>query len=219
MKLFDFSSPYSRFGLFFGVVLGTFACLATLVESMDGEPSYAYTIDATATEALPWKLKEPPHLDFGDFSAPSSGIPNFREPARFLQGDDAKAPCFTVYIDPTVPGADVDYRGDLFGDGELLVSTNALTDGFKEAMARDFSAEAWARDPNCFDGSFVVSFTVTEEGRIGEDMLVHHIEGQSNQAGISVLDVLRELDYGGYRWHDGTKGTGEVRIPVKFKLG
>jgi len=101
MKLFDFSSPYSR---------------ATLVESMDGEPSYAYTIDATATEALPWKLKEPPHLDFGDFSAPSSGIPNFREPARFLQGDDAKAPCFTVYIDPTVPGADVDYRGDLFGE-------------------------------------------------------------------------------------------------------
>lgn len=219
MKFLDFSSPYSRFGIFFGIALGIFAGAATLVEQMTSEPVYVYTVDATATEALTWKLKEPPHLDFGDFDPQPSNIPNFREPARFLHGDNAEAPCFTVRIDPTVPGADIDYRSDIFGDGELLVSTDALTDGFKQAMAEDFSAEAWARDPNCFDGSFVVSFTVTEDGRIGDDMLVHHLQGQSNQAGISVLDVIRELDYKGYRWHDGTKGTGEVRIPVKFKLG
>lgn len=165
-----------------------------------------------------WKLIEPPTLDFGEFNPDASDIPNFREPARFFSGD-AKAPCFTVFIDPTVPGAKEDYRTDLFGDGQMVVSTEAFTEGLKDQLAEEFSAEAWAREPNCFDGSFVVSFAVTEDGRLGADMLVHHLRGQSNEAGISVLDVLRSMDRFGHRWHDGTKGAGEVRIPVKFKLG
>jgi hypothetical protein len=74
------------------------------------------------------------------------------------------------------------------------------------------------RDNKCFNGSFVVSFDVDAEGRIGENMLVHHLTGSSNAAGIAVLDVLRGMDLEGHRWHDGTAGQVEVRVPVKFKL-
>lgn len=220
MKPFNFSSPYSRLGMFFA--MAACACAATFSLLQEPEPvPFRFSFESSAKvehDRLPWKLVEPPHMDFGDFNPDASDIPNFRDPARFFNSE-AKAPCFSVFIDPTVPGGTEDHYSGVFGGSDLVVSTEAFTDGLKEKMAEEFSAEAWARDPNCFDGSFVVTFTVAEDGSIGDDMLVHHLRGTSNQAGISVLDVLRSMDRFGHRWHDGTKGTGEVRIPVKFKLG
>ena len=212
MKPFSFSSPYAFVGLFFGAIL---LAGAGLIEAMTPD----LDTRRVAPQQLPWKLIEPPALETvrGWSSQAHDDIPNFRQYDHPWETD--ALPCFTVRIDPTVAGAREDYRSDLFGNGPLVASAEVFTEALKEAMAADFSAEAWARDPNCFDGSFVVSFSVTETGRLGDDMLVHHLRGQSNQAGISVLDVLREMDRNGHRWHDGTGESGIVRIPVKFKLG
>lgn len=218
MKPFNFSSPYSRLGIAFALV----SCLGVFLFNLaQPEPNarVLFSTDAFQRNSnLPWKLIEPPHLDFGEFNLRNDDIPNFREASRFFD-DEAISPCFTVWIDETIPGAAKDAVSGRFGNSDLTIGTEAFTEGLKKRMADDFSAEAWARDRNCFDGSFVVSFTVTEEGRLGDSALVHHLRGQSNSAGISVLDVLRSLDREGVRWHDGTQGAGEVRIPVKFKLG
>ena len=219
MKPFNFSSPYSHLGILSAI----FACAAVLTFQVTkpAEPDFVFATDAFGS-GEPFDLS---HMDLSEFNFEKTvphhdDIPNFRDHSRFLYNEgSAKAPCFTVQIDPTVDGADSDYRTDLFGDGQLLISSDKFAESLKQRMADDFSAETWARDDNCFDGSFVVSFAVTAEGRLGDDMLVHHLRGKSNSAGISVLDVLRSLDREGVRWHDGTKGAGEVRIPVKFKLG
>lgn len=166
---------------------------------------------------LPWKLVEPPSINFEDFDPGAADIPNFRDPAASSLFGESKAPCFEVKIDPSVPGATEDYRTDMFV-GSTLVTSTAFTEAIKQVMTEEFKDEVWARDAKCFAGSFVVSFSVTENGELGSNMLVHHLRGQSFGAGHAVLDVLRSMDRDGYRWHDGTQNAGEVRIPVSFKL-
>ncbi len=215
MKPFNFSSPYSRIGFF----LAAAVCAGALLLKGDKTPEVdVYVLDNTSpAERLPWKLVEPPAIDFEDFDPGAADIPNFRDHAANALFGEAKVPCFEVKIDPSVPGADIDYRTDMFS-GSSLVTSEAFAEALKLKMSEAFKDEVWARDAKCFAGSFVVSFSVTESGYLGSTMLVHHLRGQSFDAGHGVLDVLRSLDREGIRWHDGTKGAGEVRIPISFKL-
>ena len=215
MKPFNFSSPYSRLGFF---LAASICATAFLVKSGERQqPDHVFGTDAFQANDLPWKLVEPPQLNFEDFDPGAADIPNFRDPAANALFGDRKAPCFEVKIDPSVPGANLDYRTDMFRGGALVTSA-VFTDALKAVMAEEFKEEVWARDAKCFAGSFVVSFSVEENGKLGANMLVHHLRGQSFEAGHAVLDVLRSLDREGHRWHDGTGGAGEVRIPVSFKL-
>lgn len=215
MKPFNFSSPYSRLGLFFAATI----CAGALLFRGSSEPAHEVFIigEANGGDRLPWKLVEPPALDFQDFDPGAADIPNFRDPAKNALFGDTKAPCFEVKIDPSVPGAGVDYRSDMFA-GSTLVTSEVFTEAIKAVMTESFKDEAWARDAKCFAGSFIVSFSVTDTGELGANMLVHHLRGQSFEAGHAVLDVLRSMDREGYRWHDGTEGAGEVRVPVSFRL-
>lgn len=215
MKPFNFSSPYSRIGLF---LAATFCAGVLLIKGNQERKLKTYVITHDAEgDNLPWKLVEPPTINFEDFDPGAADIPNFRDPAASSLFGESEAPCFEVKIDPSVPGAAEDYRADMFAGG-TLVTSRAFTEAIKQVMTEEFKEEVWARNASCFAGSFVVSFSVTEEGALGSNMLVHHLRGRSFGAGHAVLDVLRSMDREGHRWHDGTAGAGEVRIPVSFKL-
>jgi hypothetical protein len=105
----------------------------------------------------------------------------------------------------------------MFG-GQNVVTTEQFRAELETAMAESFTEEIWARDRKCFNGSFVVSFDVDDSGRLGKNMLVHHIRGSSSDAALAVLDVLRSMDLDGHHWHAGDQPAGEVRVPLSFRL-
>ncbi|MFK8163116.1 MAG: hypothetical protein AB8H12_11690 [Lewinella sp.] len=223
MKYFGLSSDYARVGIFFAVaaVAVTLFYDATIPSA---KTAVTYTWDVSQVPG------ERPRADF-DMSElqPELQHPSFKERARlradatnfrdagrddFYYGSDT--PCFKVEIDESVSGTD--FQPDMFRGESYLSTSELFRSGLETAMAESFTEEVWARDSKCFNGSFVISFDVDEEGRIGKNMLVHHVKGSSNAAGIAVLDVLRSMDLDGHRWHDGSAGEVEVRVPVKFKL-
>lgn len=143
MKPFSFSSPYSRIGLFAAAAI----CAGALLIKGNQEPEpevFIFQVDEFQQD-MPWKLVEPPRLDFENFDPGAADIPNFRDPAASSLFGESKTPCFEVKIDPTVPGASVDYRSDMFG-GSALVTSEAFTEAIKEVMAEEFKYEVWARD-------------------------------------------------------------------------
>lgn len=222
MKLFNFSSPYSRIGIFFALVTCACAAFVQFDNSFGPEPTkiivdgHSFQFDFEKAESE-FTFDEDIKQQHEDFKNWASDVPNFRDIETASLFDDGKEPCFTVKIDPTVKGADIDYRSDLFGATQV-VAEETFAESLKEAMTEEFLEEVWARNQNCFKGTFVVSFDVTDDGRLGKEMLVHHLTGASNSAGIAVLDVLRDMDTSGHLWHDGSQGAGEVRIPISFKL-
>jgi hypothetical protein len=170
-----------------------------------------------------------PHFDFQgnnpqyqDFLADAddkarADVPNFRDAGDDSFYSGSETPCFKVKIDPKVVGHDADYRLDMFG-GQNVVTTEQFRAELETAMAESFTEEIWARDRKCFNGSFVVSFDVDDSGRLGKNMLVHHMRGSSSDAGLAVLDVLRSMDLDGHHWHAGDQPAGEARVPVSFRL-
>jgi len=205
MKNLGFSSPYACVGLFF--------CLFSTIIG-------GYLVGRQQEVVF----TTTPH--FKAASAYDSSVEEFFETIRRQENKDATGyldvasaePCFEVKIDPELlEDAEVN-RSDLFNGGEITSTRELLVSELKTKLAASFSDEVWKRDPKCFDGSFVVSFGVSEDGSLGENMLVHHIKGGSNMAGVAVLDVLLKMNREGHSWHDGTQGAGEVRVPVSFKL-
>lgn len=218
MKNLGLSSDYARVGIFFAIT----AVLVSLFYDFSVPRSYSGEYVVFDQEATAMRGQRPRH-DFeslvGSLPDPErnrAAAPNFRD-----AGDEAfyygsETPCFKVEIDENVDGNG--FQADMFSGESYLSTSELFRSGLETAMAESFTEEVWARDQKCFNGSFVVSFDVDQEGRIGDNMLVHHIKGSSNAAGIAVLDVLRSMDLQGHRWHDGSAGAVEVRVPVKFKL-
>ncbi|MEM6770197.1 MAG: hypothetical protein AAF597_06425 [Bacteroidota bacterium] len=149
MKPFNFSSPYSRLGLF---LAASICGAALLIKSGDQNKTDAVSAtDLFGNDKLTWKLVEPPTLDFEDFDPGAADIPNFRDPAAASLFGETKAPCFEVKIDPSVPGADEDYRTDMFA-GSTLVNGEAFTEALKATMTEEFKNEVWARVRNEIKG-------------------------------------------------------------------
>ena len=220
MKNLGLSSDYARVGIFFAII----AVLVSLFYDFSVPRSHTGEYVVFDQEVTVMRGQRP-RMHFEPFDplvgdlAPErnrAAAPNFRD-----AGDDAfyygsETPCFKVEIDENVDGNG--FQADMFSGESYLSTSELFRSGLETAMADSFTEEVWARDKKCFNGSFVVSFDVDREGRIGDNMLVHHIKGSSNAAGIAVLDVLRDMDLQGHRWHDGSAGAVEVRVPVKFKL-
>lgn len=218
MKYLGLSSDYARVGIFFAII----AVLVSLFYDFSVPRSYSGEYVVFDQQVMAMRGQRPRH-DFeslvGSLPDPErnrAAAPNFRD-----AGDDAfyygsETPCFKVEIDENVDGNG--FQADMFSGESYLSTSELFRSGLETAMAESFTEEVWARDQKCFNGSFVVSFDVDQEGRIGDNMLVHHIKGSSNAAGIAVLDVLRDMDLQGHRWHDGSAGAVEVRVPVKFRL-
>jgi hypothetical protein len=220
MKYFGLSSDYARAGIFFAIAAVTISLF------------YDFSIPSANTAVdLSWDVSqvpgERPRVEYGmpgydrdlqhkEMTRNRAEAQNFRDVGSdaFYYGSDT--PCFKVEIDESVSGTD--FQPDLFSGESYLSTSELFRSGLETAMAESFTEEVWARDSKCFNGSFVVSFDVDAEGRIGKNMLVHHVKGSSNAAGIAVLDVLRSMDLDGHRWHDGSAGNVEVRVPVKFRL-
>jgi len=226
MKNLGFNSPYAVVGMFFAVLafgLSTFYDFS--VSSADTAPVTIYDASdvngARALRGIEFSEHQfdPEFKEFKEFmdDRNRADVPNFRDAGDegFYSGSDT--PCFRVEIDPNVAGHDQDYRLDMFG-GTHIETTDLFRSGLEDALAESFKDEAWARDRKCFNGSFVVSFDVDGSGRLGSNMLVHHLKGSSGTAGLAVLDVLRSMDVDGHRWHDGSLAGGEVRVPVSFRL-
>jgi len=206
MKNPGLSSPYARVGLFF--------CLLTTVIGgyLVGRQPEVVPVSYTYTWA-----SEAAHETAADEFFDAIRSQEEKDAVDYLNSLSAE-PCFEVKIDPKLlDDAEVN-RSDLFNGGEITSTRELLVSELKTKLAASFSDEVWKRDPKCFDGSFVVSFGVNADGSLSENMLVHHIKGGSNMAGVAVLDVLLKMNREGHRWHDGTQGTGEVRVPVSFKL-
>ena len=223
MKYFGLSSDYARVGIFFAI-----AAVAVSFFYDFSIPSTKAVVDVNWKESQVQGERPRSDFDMADFSKnPYSKefqeavrnraeALNFRDAGSddFYYGSDT--PCFKVEIDESVSGNN--FQADMFSGDSYLSTSEMFRSGLETAMAESFTEEVWARDNKCFNGSFVVSFDVDSEGRIGENMLVHHVKGSSNAAGSAVLDVLRSMDLSGHRWHDGTAGEVEVRVPVKFRL-
>jgi hypothetical protein len=127
----------------------------------------------------------------------------------------SKVPCYTVEIDPTVDGFD-DTRSAVFGES-IMDGTDGFLAELEIFLIDEFTRTVW--NGRCFEGSFVVSFNVDEDGSLGHTIIVHHLRKGGVSVSHGIYQMLYELDHDGHRWHDGTRGAGEVRIPVRFRIG
>ncbi|WP_020568465.1 hypothetical protein [Neolewinella persica] len=143
-----------------------------------------------------------------DFS-PDAGADDKTERA------EAKIPCYTVTIDPTVDGFE-DKREAVFGDA-IMDGTDGFLAELETLLIDEFTRTAW--NGQCFEGSFVVSFNVDADGSLGHTIIVHHLRQGGKSVMHGVYNMMYDLDNQGHRWHDGTRGAGEVRIPVRFRIG
>ena len=218
MRVLNFNSPYALIGLTFAVLLSLTAVVYQSGASSNADPILIPAKPAfeSLEEVDLYGARPRAQAELFDKYVNHADVPNFRDAGgTVFTGSDT--PCFEVTIDPTVEGNDADYRLDMFG-GAHVATSDLFRSELSAALSKSFTEEVWARDNKCFAGSFVVSFSVTEQGRLGQNMLVHHLRGSSSSAGFAVLDVLREMELNGHRWHDGDQPAGEVRIPVRFKL-
>lgn len=126
-----------------------------------------------------------------------------------------KTPCYTVTIDPTVDGFDETHSA-VFGES-IMDDTDGFLAELETLLIDEFTQTAWNGD--CFEGSFVVSFNVKEDGSLGHTIIVHHLRQGGELVHGRVYQMMYGLDHDGHRWHDGTRGAGEVRIPVRFRIG
>jgi hypothetical protein len=222
MKYFGLSSDYARVGIFFAITAVAVSLFYDFtVPSAQSAVNVTWDVSQVPGERprvdfdMADLLNDPPYKALKEFARKRADAPNFRDAGNdFYYGSET--PCFKVEIDESVSGND--FQADMFSGESYLSTSEMFRSGLETAMSASFTEEVWARDSKCFNGSFVVSFDVDAEGRIGKNMLVHHVKGSSNAAGIAVLDVLRSMDLDGHRWHDGSAGDVEVRVPVKFKL-
>ena len=210
MKALNFNSPFAVVGLAAAILLFIGSRGYDFTPTSNVKPVFTSLEEVDMYGARPRAQAE-----LYDQYVVAAEVANFRDTDKAFFGSDS--PCFEVTIDPTVAGADTDYRLDLFG-GNHLSATEVFTTELSAALSESFTEETWARDAKCFAGTFVASFTVTETGQLGDNMLVHHLRGSSGSAALAVLDVLRDMNNTGHRWHEGDMPAGEVRIPVRFKL-
>ena len=98
MKPFNFSSPYSRIGLFCAAAICAGALLIKGNQKTEQEVMIIHS-DALQHD-LPWKLVEPPRLNFEDFDPGAADIPNFRDPAASSLFGESKAPCYQTFHEP-----------------------------------------------------------------------------------------------------------------------
>jgi len=126
-----------------------------------------------------------------------------------------KTPCYTVTIDPTVDGFE-DTRAAVFGNS-IMDGTDGFLAELETLLIDEFTRTSW--NGRCFEGSFVVSFNVEADGSLGHTIIVHHLRDGGKSVMHGVYQMMYELDHEGHRWHDGTRGAGEVRIPVRFRIG
>lgn len=219
MKPLGFNSPYALAGICFAVAsisISTFFDFT--IKSAPTNPLSEYIVEDVrgARERPEWM----PHdliLEENFPAANRADVPNFRDAGDDAFYSESAEPCFVVDINPDVAGHNDRLKTHIFGDVRIK-TTDLFRSGLEDALAESFTEEVWARDKKCFNGSFVVSFNVDGAGRLADNMLVHHITGSANEAGVAVLDVLREMDLDGHRWHDGSLDGGEVRVPVSFRL-
>jgi hypothetical protein len=219
MKNLGFNSPYALAGMCFAIAsisISTFFDFS--IKSAPTNPLSEYVVEDVrgARERPSWT--QPGFYQKQIASLRNrADVPNFRD-----AGDDSfyygsATPCFAVTINPDVAGHNDRLKTHIFGDVRIE-TTDLFRSGLENALAESFTEEVWARDKKCFNGSFVVSFNVDGNGRLADNMLVHHITGSANEAGMAILDVLRGMDTDGHRWHDGSLDGGEVRVPVSFRL-
>ncbi|MEM1357954.1 MAG: hypothetical protein AAGF89_07140 [Bacteroidota bacterium] len=201
MNLLGLTSRYARVGIFFAIW-----SLMASVFFFSQSPRYANS---------DWSYQ----VQAADFVQPSWSGDNaeYREFREYVAETEYSGPCFEVNLDETVAGYATDYRTDLFGD-TYIPNQEALIDELAEGLSTSFLDKTWEMDKDCFSGSFVVSFDVDEDGTLGQNILVHHLRGGSNNAAFAIMEVLWDMERSGHTWHDGTQGKGEVRIPVSFRL-
>jgi len=129
---------------------------------------------------------------------------------------EGKAPCYTVTIDPTVDGGNA--RRNALGPSLAAENAEFFT-RLESYLIQKFTDETWSRTNNCFEGSFVVNFSVEPDGSLGNTQMLHHQRKGGTRVGTSVFEILEELDRAGHRWHDGTLGKGEIVLPIRFRIG
>ena len=219
MKNLGFNSPYALAGLCFAVVSIAVSTLFDFtIRSAPTNPLSEYVLeDVRGARERPEWMPHDLYLEENPSSTNRADVPNFRDAGDDAFYSESATPCFEVTINPDVAGHNDRLKTHIFGDVRIE-TTDLFRSGLENALAESFTEEVWARDKKCFNGSFVVSFNVDEGGRLADNMLVHHIKGSANEAGMAVLDVLRGMDLDGHRWHDGSLDGGEVRIPVAFHL-
>lgn len=200
MNLLGLSSRYARVGIFFAV-WSLMASVFFFSQSPQNGSHIQYDHQVVALMEHDW----------------SGNNEDYREFKEFVSGSEYSEPCFEVSLDETVAGYATDYRTDLFG-GTYITNQEALLDELAAGLSTSFLDKTWEMDRDCFSGSFVISFDVAEDGTLGQNMLVHHLRGGSNNAAFAVMKVLWDMENSGHTWHDGTQGKGEVRIPVSFRL-
>lgn len=207
MKDNGLHSPYARLGIALAYLFPILAMIFSLPKISEGSTAYQQVKIEERNLNYTHQWSDEIDRQFTDN--------RFME--DYMREEVPENPCYEVSVDESLLVGMERYRSDLVGE-ELLDIENLLTEDFKTALARDFSTRIWDNSKNCFEGSFIVSFAVTEDGKLGPDMLVHHLKGQSNEGGKAAVKVLFDLQATGHRWHDGSQPAGEVRLPVRFKL-
>jgi len=209
MKNLGIRSPYAKLGI--QLTIGCFLFAAFFSRDRSTTPKIeeyvitANTLDPSFNPEIAWR-ELPGYLQDEEEAA-----------AKKWLDTKSSTPCFEVAIDETVDGYADDYRTDLFASSYIATQQDLIT-RIETGLSASFLDKTWELDKDCFSGSFVVSFDVAEDGTLGKNMLVHHVRGGSNNAGFAVLEVLWDMERKGHTWHDGSQGTGEVRIPIRFQL-
>jgi hypothetical protein len=126
-----------------------------------------------------------------------------------------KTPCYSVTIDSTVDGFE-DTRQAVFGNS-IMDGTDGFLTELESLLIDKFIRRSW--NGQCFEGSFVVSFNAAADGSLGHTIIVHHLRAGVKSVAHGVYQMMFDLDHQGHRWHDGTRGAGEVCIPVWFRIG
>jgi len=238
MKFLDFNSPYAQVGMFFALMaLAVSTLYDTNIRSAPTGPLAAYEVSDVRGARPAFKWKDVEDVEFIDrveadeeewqWDGGNEDYANFKKvinqeaqlmkrPVDYVPAPDlTKEPCYSVLIDPTVEGYD-ETHPNVFGPDVMSGTEDFLTE-LETLLIEEFTKTSW--DGSCFQGSFVVSFNVTAEGGLGHTIIVHHLVDGGKQAMPGVYQMLRDMHNSGFRWHDGTKGEGEIRIPVRFRIG
>ena len=186
------STPYVKLSIYLSLAVAFVAILSGRYEDR---------LSATEDESIAWTDEV-----------------NFIPQAEIFDayGDDYTDACYTVEIDPDLLDGIETYRS-----GQLQQQTYPLqelaTEAFQLKLAERLGDRSWNDAKLCDKGSFVLIFQVNAEGRLGSDMLAHHIKGLNRGASLATR-VLMDLDAEGHRWHDGTGPVGQVQLPVRYVL-
>lgn len=156
-------------------------------------------------------------VGLGFFTAIASPPETFSEDFFSPVEQVSEYPCYEVTIDESLLVNIGHYKSGNFGENELRAE-NLFTKDFKADLAASLIDATWNKSNTCFEGSFILSFEIAEDGTLGSSMLAHHISGGAGMSSQLATTVLIDLEAKGHRWHNGQLPAGEVQLPVAFRM-